>query len=122
MFNYHSLDYDKELKNNQIPTFLTQYNTLAFNSRHITKDDDIEEFNKIIKFGKTQSFKTQSFKTQSSKKHQKIPNKLYLPYPPIIDTNPEAKVCQFETTIYIDKMSNVINYKQHQELNQYLLI
>jgi methionyl aminopeptidase len=113
MFDYHNLNYQNMLKNNLIPNYLKQYQTLAFNSRHFTNIDDLNHF--------TELNQTKTNSQTKSKSNSKISN-LYVPYPPIIDPNPDANVCQFETTIYIDDIGNVINYKQHQQLDKYLLV
>ena len=97
MFNYHLNDYDKLNKLNRIPEFLKPYKTLAFNSR----DFDSSEQNKLDKL---------------------LNRQIYNAYPPILDQNDDAKVCQFETTLYIKSPDIVINYKQHQLLDKYLLV
>ena len=47
---------------------------------------------------------------------------IYNAYPPILDINDYTKVCQVETTFYIKFSDIVINYKQNQLLNKYLLV
>jgi methionine aminopeptidase type II len=97
MFNYHLNDYDKLNKQNKIPEFLRPYSTLAFNSREFDKTKQ-KQLDKLVK------------------------NKLYNQYPPILDINDDAYVCQFETTIYIKSFDEVINYKKHKSLDKYLLV
>ena len=97
MFNYHSFDYDKLLKLNKIPDFLKQYNTLAFNRRHIENHNYLELDN-LIK------------------------QNIYQGYPPILESDVNAYVCQFETTLYVESPNNVINYKIHKNIDHYLLL
>jgi len=97
MFNYHTLNYEQMEKNDQIPNFLKSYKTLAFNRRHIL-ESDYSELDNLIKKG------------------------IYIAYPPIVEQNKSAYVCQFETTIYIESQNNIINYKQHGDISKYLLI
>ncbi len=96
MFNYHQKSYDDFNTNRLLPDFLKKYRTLAFNSR----DMRLEQISQLNEF---------------------VRNGLYNAYPPIIDPNPDALTCQFETTLYIKSETEVINYKKHKDINQYVL-
>lgn len=102
MFNYHAFNYDKLIDLGKIPEFLLLYRTLAFNRRHISESENgkmnLEILDDLVK------------------------QKIYQAYPPILETNTEAYVCQFETTLYIESASNIINYKKHKSIENYLLI
>ena len=97
MFNYHAFNYDKLVGLGKIPYFLIKYGTLAFNRRHIDSS-----FYPIL--------------------DKLVTEQIYQAYPPIIETDTNAYVCQFETTLYVESDTNVINYKQHNDINSYLLI
>jgi methionyl aminopeptidase len=98
MFNYHVFDYDKLLFQGKIPDFLVEYKTLAFNRRHILDLTKLPILDDLVK------------------------QQIYLPYAPIIEIDTNAYVCQFETTVYIDSSHNVISYKNHKDIDDYLLI
>lgn len=102
MFNYHAFDYDKLLRLKQIPDFLQQYTTLAFNRRHILESENGEVNLAIL--------------------DDLVKQKIYQAYPPILETNSNAYVCQFETTLYIESANSIINYKKHKSIDNYLLI
>jgi methionyl aminopeptidase len=97
MFNYHSFDYNKLLKLNKIPDFLKEYKTLAFNKRHIEYHNH-SELDELVK------------------------KNIYQAYPPILESDNSTYVCQFETTLYVESESNVINYKKHKNIDHYLLL
>jgi methionyl aminopeptidase len=102
MFNYHAFDYDKLLNLGKIPDFLLSYKTLAFNRRHISESENGEMNLQIL--------------------DDLVKQKIYQAYPPILETNTNAYVCQFETTLYIESAINIINYKKHKSIENYLLI
>lgn len=102
MFNYHAFNYNKLLELGQIPEFLQLYKTLAFNSRHILESENGEINLQIL--------------------NDLVKQQMYQAYPPILETNSNAYVCQFETTLYIESTNNVINYKKHKSIDHYLLI
>jgi methionyl aminopeptidase len=93
MFNYAKYDFEKSIEID----FLKKLKTLAFNIRHLT-DEQKSIFNKLTK-----------------------ESDLYLEYPPIIDRNKNAKVVQFETTIYIKSDNEIINFKKHKKIDDYIL-
>ena len=84
MFNYHNFDYETMCKKNLIPDFLQSYKTLAFNRRHIS-ESDYNNLDNLVNSG------------------------FYQPYPPIVEQDKTAYVTQFETTLYIESVSSVIN-------------
>lgn len=96
MFNYREHNYEKLLSENKIPLLLEEYSTLAFNLRHI----DIETKHELDNL---------------------INQNIYQSYPPILEINPLAYVCQFETTLYVKSETEVINFKKHKSVDHYII-
>lgn len=92
MFNYAKYSFDE----NNVPDFLKQYKTLAFNIRNFTSE-------------------------QKTILSELMTKQLYLPYAPIVEADDTAIVCQYETTIFVKSPTEIINYKKHKPVDYYIL-